>query len=49
MDGHRGARRDDLFETLQQVWLVGFDLDDDLVAGLTGDLKCFFDSASHPE
>ena len=42
-DGSR--RRGDVLATLQQSWLIAFDLHDQLIAGLAGDLEGFFGSA----
>jgi hypothetical protein len=45
VDLDRLCRRDDAFKAAQQALLVAFDLNNQVVAGLAGDLKRFFDSA----
>jgi hypothetical protein len=38
----RRRRRDDAFEAAQQALLIALDLNDQVIAGLAGDLKGFF-------
>jgi hypothetical protein len=45
IDLNRRCRRHDAFEAAQQAFLIAFDLNDQVVAGLADDLKSFFGSA----
>ena len=42
---HRRRRRDDAFKAAEEALLIALDLNDQVIAGLSGDLKRFFDSA----
>jgi hypothetical protein len=45
VDGDWRRRRGDLLAALQQSRLISFDLNDQFIAGLAGDLEGFFGSA----
>jgi hypothetical protein len=45
VDLNRLCRCHEAFEAAQQAFLIAFDLNDQVIAGLAGDLKSFFGSA----
>ncbi len=45
IDRKRRCRRDEAFKAAQQALLIALDLNDQVIAGVAGDLKSFFDSA----